>query len=106
VADEAEEVLARVRATTREILAQAQYEAMEIIAVACQRIPSTVGPPNPALAGEEAKQVAQHLLDQARTNADGLLANARQRVEEAEDREALLHTREESADSRAESLSL
>jgi polyhydroxyalkanoate synthesis regulator phasin len=58
------------------------------------------------LAGEEAKRVAQHLLDQARTNADGLFANARQRLEEAEDREALLHAREESADSRAESLSL
>jgi hypothetical protein len=46
------------------------------------------------------------LLDQARTNADGLLSNARQRLEEAEDREALLHTREERADSRAENLSL
>jgi hypothetical protein len=39
------------------------------------------------------------LLDQARTNADGLLSNAQQRLEEAEDREALLHTREERADS-------
>jgi chromosome segregation ATPase len=48
----------------------------------------------------------QHLLDQARTNADGLLANARQRLEEAEDHKALLHAREESADSRTESLSL
>jgi chromosome segregation ATPase len=79
---------------------------MEIISEARQRLPSTVGPPNPALAGEEAKRAAQHLLDQARTNADGLLANARQRLEEAEDREALLHAHEESADSRAESLSL
>jgi polyhydroxyalkanoate synthesis regulator phasin len=58
------------------------------------------------LAGEEAKRAVQHLLDQARTNADGLLANARQRLEEAEDREALLHAHEESADSRAESLGL
>jgi polyhydroxyalkanoate synthesis regulator phasin len=51
------------------------------------------------LAGEEAKRAMQHLLDQAMTNADGLLTNARQRLEEAEDREALLHAREESADS-------
>jgi hypothetical protein len=79
---------------------------MEIISEARQRIPSTVGPSNPALAGEEAKRVAQHLLDQARTNADGLLANAQQRMDEVEDREALLHARGESADSRAESLSL
>jgi hypothetical protein len=105
-ADKAEEVLARARPSTREILARAHNEAAEIISAVRQRIPSTVGPPNPALAGEEAKRVAQHLLDQARTNADGLLANARQRLEEAADREALLHAREESADSRAESLSL
>jgi hypothetical protein len=58
------------------------------------------------LAGEEAQRAAHHLLDQARTNADGLLANARQRLEEPEDREALLHAHEESANSRAESLSL
>jgi hypothetical protein len=58
------------------------------------------------LAREEAKRAVQHLLDQARTNADGLLANARQSLEEAEDREALLHAREESADSCAESLNL
>jgi chromosome segregation ATPase len=77
---------------------------MEIISKARQRIPSTVGPPNPALAGEEAKRAAQHLQDQARTNADGLLANAQQRLDEVEDREALLHAREESVDSRAESL--
>jgi chromosome segregation ATPase len=79
---------------------------MEIISEARQRLPTTVGPPNPALTGEEAKRAAQLLLDQARTNADGLLANARQRLEEAEDREALLHIRKESADSRVESLSL
>jgi hypothetical protein len=79
---------------------------MKIVSEARQKIPPTVGPPNPALAGEEAKRAAQHLLDQARTNADGLLANAQQRLEEVEDREALLHAREESADSRAESLSL
>jgi cell division septum initiation protein DivIVA len=105
-ADEAEEVLAGARESAREILARAHHEAMEIISAARQRIPSTVGPPNPALAGEEAKRAAQHLLDQARTNADGLLANAQQRLEEAEDCEALLHAREESADSRAESLGL
>jgi cell division septum initiation protein DivIVA len=105
-ADEAEEILARVRAIAREILARAHTEATEIISAARQRIPSTVGPPNPALAGEEAKRVAQHLLDQARTNADGLLANARQQLEKAEDREALLHAREESTDSHTESLSL
>jgi cell division septum initiation protein DivIVA len=74
--EEAEEVLAGARESAREILARAHHEAMEIISKARQRIPSTVGPPNPALAGEEAKRVAQHLLDQARTNADGLLANA------------------------------
>jgi acetolactate synthase regulatory subunit len=79
---------------------------MEIIFEVRQRIPSTVGPPNPALAGEEAKRAAQHLLDQARTNVDGFLANAQRRLDEVEDREALLHAREESADSRAESLSL
>jgi chromosome segregation ATPase len=106
MADEAEEVLAKARVSAREILARVHHEATEIISAACQRIPSTVGPPNPALAEEEAKRTAQHLLDQAKTNADGLLANARQRLEEAEDREALLHAREESADSRAESLSL
>jgi polyhydroxyalkanoate synthesis regulator phasin len=78
---------------------------MEIVSEACQRIPSIVGPPNPALVGEEVKRAAQHLLDQARTNADGLLANAQQRLEEVEDREALLHAREESTDSRAEGLS-
>jgi hypothetical protein len=61
VADKAEEVLAR--ATAREILARAHNEATEIMSPARQRIPSTVGPPNLALAGEEAKQAAQHLLD-------------------------------------------
>jgi chromosome segregation ATPase len=79
---------------------------MEIISEARQRIVSTVGPPNRALAGEEANRAAQHLLDQARSNADGLLANAQQRLDEVEDREALLHAREESADSRVEGLSL
>jgi chromosome segregation ATPase len=106
MADEAEEVLVGARESAREILARAHHEAMEIISEARQRIPSTIGPPNPALAGEEAKRAAQHLLDQARTNADGLLANAQQRLEEAKDREALLHAREESTNSRAESLSL
>jgi F0F1-type ATP synthase membrane subunit b/b' len=86
-ADEAEEVLAGAKESAREILARAHHEAMEIISTARQGIPSTVGPPNPALVGEEAKRAAQHLLDQARTNADGLLANAQQRLEEAEDRE-------------------
>jgi hypothetical protein len=103
-AGKAEEVLAT--ATAREILAQAHNEATEIISAARQRIPPTIGPPNPALAGEEVKRATQHLLARARTNADDLLANARQTLEEAEDREALLHAREESADSHAESLSL
>jgi hypothetical protein len=76
VAEEAEEALANARESARGILARVNHEAMEIISEARQRIPSTIGPPNPALAGEEAKQAAQHLLDQARTNADGLLANA------------------------------
>jgi cell division septum initiation protein DivIVA len=66
---EAEEVLARARASAREILAMAHHEAADIISAARQRIPSTTRPPNPALAGEEAKRAAQHLLDQARTNA-------------------------------------
>jgi hypothetical protein len=79
---------------------------MKITSEARQKIPPTVGPPNPALAGEEAKWAPQHLLDQAKMNTDGLLANAQQRLDEVEDREALLHAREESADSRAESLSL
>jgi hypothetical protein len=61
VADEAKEVLARVWA--REILARAHNEATEIISAARQRILSTIGPPNLALAGEEAKRAAQHLLD-------------------------------------------
>jgi hypothetical protein len=74
-ADKAEEVLARARSTSREILAQAHNEATEIVSATRQRIPSTVGPPKPALAGEEAKRAAQHLLDHARTNADGLLSN-------------------------------
>jgi hypothetical protein len=105
-AEESEEVLASARESARGILARAHHEAMEIVSEARQRIPSTVGPPNPALAREEAKRAAQHLLDQARTNADGLLANAQQRLEEVKDREAILHTREESADSHADGLSL
>jgi V/A-type H+-transporting ATPase subunit G/H len=105
-AEEADEVLASARESVRGILARAHHEAMEIVSEARQRIPSTVGPPNPALAREEAKRVAQHLLDKPRTNADGLLANAQQRLEEVEDREALLHAREESADSHVEGLSL
>jgi F0F1-type ATP synthase membrane subunit b/b' len=104
--EEAEEALANARESARGVLARAHQEAMEIISEARQKIPPTVGPPNPALAGEEAKRAAQHLLDQARTNADGLLANAQQRLDEVEDREALLHAHEESADSRTESLSL
>jgi vacuolar-type H+-ATPase subunit H len=76
VVEEAEEALANARESTRGILARAHHKAMEIISEARQKIPPTVGPPNPALAREEAKRAAQHLLDQARTNADGLLANA------------------------------
>jgi vacuolar-type H+-ATPase subunit H len=75
-ADEAKEVLAGARESPREIMAKAHHETMEIISEVHQRIPSTIGPPNPALAMEEAKRAAQHLLDQARTNADGLLVNA------------------------------
>jgi vacuolar-type H+-ATPase subunit H len=104
--DEAEEALAQARESARGILARAHHEAMEIVSEARQRIPPTVRAPNPALAGEEAKRAAQHLLDEARTNADGLLANAQRRLDEVEDREALLHAREESTDFRAESLSL
>jgi hypothetical protein len=72
---------------------------MEITAVARQRIPLTVGPPNPALAGEEARRATQFLLDQAWPCADGLLTNAWQSLEEAEVREAQVHACEESADS-------
>jgi hypothetical protein len=104
--EEAEEALANARESARGVLARVHEETMKIISEARQQIPSTVGPPNLALAGEEAKRAAQHLLDQARTNADGLLANAQQRLDEVKDREALLHAHEESADSRAESLSL
>jgi F0F1-type ATP synthase membrane subunit b/b' len=57
-AEEAEEVLASARESAREVLAKAHHEAMEIIFEACQRLPSTVGPPNPALAREEAKWAA------------------------------------------------
>jgi hypothetical protein len=103
--EEAEEALANAKESVRGVLARAHEEAMKIISEARQQ-PPTVGPPNPALAAEEAKRASQHLLDQARTNADGLLANAQQRLDEVEDREALLHAHEESADSRAESLSL
>jgi vacuolar-type H+-ATPase subunit H len=105
-ADKAEEALAQARESVGGVLARAYQEAMEIISEAHWKIPPTVGPPNPALAGEEVKRAAQHLLDEARTNANGLLANAQQWLDEVEDREALLHAREESADSRAESLSL
>jgi hypothetical protein len=59
-----------------EILAQARAKTTEIIAAARQRIPLTVGPPNPALAGEEVRCAAQLLLDQAKADADGLLTNA------------------------------
>jgi hypothetical protein len=62
-AEEAEEALANARELARGILAMAHHEAMEIISEVRQRIPSTVGPPNPALAREEAKRAAQHLLD-------------------------------------------
>jgi cell division septum initiation protein DivIVA len=79
-ADEAKEALAQAIESARGVLARAHQEAMEIISEARRKIPPTVGPPNPALAGEEAKRAAQHLLDQARTNADGLLANAQQRA--------------------------
>jgi hypothetical protein len=34
---------------------------MKIVSEARQRISPTVGPPNPALVGEEAKRAAQHL---------------------------------------------
>jgi cell division septum initiation protein DivIVA len=105
-ADEAKEALANARESAWGVLARAHEEAMKITSEARQKIPPTIGPPNPALAGEEAKRAAQHLLDQARTNADGLLANVQQRLDEVEDWEALLHAREESADSWIESLSL
>jgi cell division septum initiation protein DivIVA len=63
VAEEAEEVLLNARESAREVLARAHHEAMEIISEVRQRLPTTIGPPNPALAGEEAKRAAQHLLD-------------------------------------------
>jgi hypothetical protein len=105
-ADEAEEILAKAKMTAGEILIQARAEATEILAIARWRIPLTVGPPNPALAREEARRTAQLLLSQAKTDADGLLSNAQQILEEAEEREAQVHAREESDDSRAASLGL
>jgi ElaB/YqjD/DUF883 family membrane-anchored ribosome-binding protein len=104
--DEVEEVLARERTTSREILARARTEATEITSAVRHRIPLTVGPPNPALAGEEARREAQHLMDQARANAASLLSNTRQRLEEAEERVTQMHAHEESANSRAASLGL
>jgi hypothetical protein len=56
--EEAEEALANARESARGVLARAQEEAMKIISEARQQIPPTVGPPNPALAGEEAKRAA------------------------------------------------
>jgi hypothetical protein len=106
VPDEAEEVLARERTTAREILARAHTKATEITSTVCHRIPLTVGPLNPALAGKEARREAQHLMDQARPNTASLLSNTRQRLEEAEEREAQMHAHEESANSRAVSLGL
>jgi hypothetical protein len=46
------------RESARGILARVHHEAMEIVSEARQRIPSTVGPPNPTLVGEEAKRAA------------------------------------------------
>jgi cell division septum initiation protein DivIVA len=57
-ADEAEEALATARESARGVLAQAHEEAMKIVSEARQKIPPIVGPPNPALAGEEAKRAA------------------------------------------------
>jgi cell division septum initiation protein DivIVA len=48
-AEEVEEVLANARESARGILARAHHEAMEIVSEARQRIPSTVGPPQPSL---------------------------------------------------------
>jgi F0F1-type ATP synthase membrane subunit b/b' len=56
--EEAEEALANARESARGVLARAHEEAMKIISKARQQIPPTVGPPNPALAGEEAKRAA------------------------------------------------
>jgi F0F1-type ATP synthase membrane subunit b/b' len=105
-ADEAEEILVKAKVTVGEILAQAHAESAEITAAACRRIPLIVGPPNPALAGEEARRAAQLLLDQAKADADGLLSSAQQRLEAVKEREAQVHAHEESADSRATSLGL
>jgi hypothetical protein len=56
--EEAEEALVNARESARGVLDRAHHEAMEIISEACQRIPPTVGPPNPTLAREEAKRAA------------------------------------------------
>jgi hypothetical protein len=55
-AEEAEEVLANARESAREVLVRAHHEAMEIISEVRQRLPTIVGPPNLALAREEAKR--------------------------------------------------
>jgi F0F1-type ATP synthase membrane subunit b/b' len=60
---EEEKIRASVADEVEEILARAHNAATEIISAARQRIPSTVGPPNPAFAGEEAKRAVQHLMD-------------------------------------------
>jgi hypothetical protein len=53
--DEAKEILAKAKAAAGEILTQTHAEAVEILAATRQRIHLTVGAPNPALAGEEAR---------------------------------------------------
>jgi F0F1-type ATP synthase membrane subunit b/b' len=56
--EEAEEGLANARESARRVLARMHEEAMKIVSEARQKIPPTVGPPNPALAWEEAKRAA------------------------------------------------
>jgi hypothetical protein len=58
------------------------------------------------MAREEVRHAAQLLLNQAKTDADGLLTNAQQRLEEAEEREAQVHASKESSNSRVASLGL
>jgi hypothetical protein len=104
--NEAEQILVKAKAVVEGILVQATAEAEETMATVHHRIPLTVGPPNPALAGEEARCASEHLLNQAKANADNFLSSTQQKLEATEEREAQVHAREESADSRAANLDL
>jgi hypothetical protein len=74
---EAEQILVKARAAVEEVQAQATAEAEGILAMTRRRIPLIVGPPNPALAREEARRAAAHLLEQAKCDVDGVLTGTK-----------------------------